>query len=176
MYQLLKQAYLATSKIVRQFRTQVGDPAFGRFLNVLSRQKPASRSASSILDPALVYTSILNNVRKADDFALIQQIVSLPAIDSYYKAHILSIANDKQITIDIFRNSKYRQNIFDFGQDLAKLTGGLYLFYYNKTEVNVNTNQPTELINLLYSQQTSNDISIVADSTCSNLLLELITN
>jgi hypothetical protein len=171
-------AYLATCKILRQFRTEVTDSAFGQFLNILPRQKSSSRSISLNLDPALVYTNILNNVRKADSFSLIQQIVSLPAIDSYYKAHILSIATGKQITIDIFRNSKFRQNYFDFGQDLTKSTGGLYLFYYNKTEANINTNtnQQTELINLLYSKQTSDDISISIDNTCSSLFLEFITN
>jgi hypothetical protein len=169
-------AYLATCKILRQFRTEVKDPAFGQFLNILPRQKSSSRSLSLNLDPALVYTNILNNVRQIDSFSLIQQIVSLPAIDSYYKAHVLSIANSKHITIDIFRNSMYRQNYFDFGQDLAKSTGGLYLYYYNQTEAHINKNEQTELINLLYSKQISDEILIPIDITCSNLFLELITN
>jgi len=177
-------AYLATCKILRQFRTDVKDTAFGQFLNILNRQKPSSRSLFRTtsenlnLDPALVYTNILNNVRKANIYSLIQQVVSLPAIDSYYKAHILSIATQKYITIDIFRNSMYHQNYFDFGQDLTKSTGGLYLYYYNKSQVNINTNtnQQTELIDLLYSKDTLNNISITIDNTCSSLLLEFITN
>ena len=32
-------AYLATCKILRQFRTEVHDTAFGKFLNILNRQK-----------------------------------------------------------------------------------------------------------------------------------------
>jgi hypothetical protein len=175
---------LATCKILRQFCTDVKDTAFGQFLNILNRPKPSSRSLFRTtsenlnLDPALVYTNILNNVRKANIYSLIQQVVSLPAIDSYYKAHILSIATQKYITIDIFRNLMYHQNYFDFGQDLTKSTGGLYLYYYNKSQANINTNtnQQTELIDLLYSKDTSNNISITIDNTCSSLLLEFITN
>jgi hypothetical protein len=176
-------AYLATCKILRQFRTEVQDPAFGKFLNILNRQQTSSRSFSSTasvnlnLDPALVYTNILNNVRQANSFSLIQQIVSLAAIDSYYKAHVLSIAIHKHITINIFRNSMFHRDYSDFGQDLATSTGGLYLYYNDKrqTDINTNTNKQTELIDLLYSKHISSHISITIDNTCSSLLLEFIT-
>jgi hypothetical protein len=126
----------------------------------------------------LVYTNILNNIRKANSFSFLRQIVSLPAIDSYYKSHILSIATEKYITIDIFRNSMFRQNFFDFGQDLAKSTGGLYVRFYNKTQadINGNTNEQVESIDFKYSMLTSNDITITVDITCTSLLLEIVTD
>jgi hypothetical protein len=155
-----------------------------KFLNIISRSSSSARSLSltssisSIVDPALVYTNILNNIRKANSFSFLRQIVSLPAIDSYYKSHILSIATEKYITIDIFRNSMFRQNFFDFGQDLAKSTGGLYVRFYNKTQadINGNTNEQVELIDFKYSMLTSNDITITVDITCTSLLLEIVTD
>ena len=178
-------AYLATCQILRKFRTQVSDIPFGKFLNIINRATTTIRSFSlaslkniinSIPDPALVYTSILNDIRKANIFSITQQIVSLPAIDEYYKSHILSIATAKYITIDIYRSSLFRQNIFDFGQDLARLTGGIYVYYYNKSQNIGNTNDQIDLIDFKYSQDSANDITITIDNTCSNLLLEFVTN
>lgn len=179
-------AYLATCKILRQFRTQVQDTAFGQFLNILIRPKKTTRSLlSSILkglnlDPALIYTNILNNVRNADSSTRIQQIVSLPSIDSDYKAHVLSIALHKRITIDILRNSMYLQNYFDYGQDLARYTGGLFLYYYSNQNQDSNiikTNDQTELIQFFYSKNPSNNnIVFTIDNTCSDILLEFVTN
>ena len=163
-------AYLATCKILRQLRAQVTDVPFGRFLNILPRVVPSRRSGS-LLPSSLVYTTILTNLRKADSFTRIQQVVSSPAMDSYYKAHILSTAAEKHVAIDIIR-----QKNVNFPQDLSKSTGGLYLLSSNQSQVNLNKNQQLELLDLLYSKRTSDKISITIDLTCSSLLLEFITN
>ncbi|CAF1125942.1 unnamed protein product [Adineta steineri] len=180
-------AYLATYKILLQFRSQVLDTLFGKFINILDRKTVSSKilmlvsssSSKSQQDSSLVYTNILNDIRKTNMFSSIQEMVSSPARDSYYKSHILSIATHKHIGIDILRNSMYRQNSYDYGQDLARITGGLYLYNYNKSQdnINVNQNKQTELINLLYSKDSSSDnILINVDNTCSDLILEFLTN
>lgn len=163
-------AYLATCKILRQFRAKVADVAFGRFLNILPRQVFSSRSIA-LSSPTFVYTRILNNLRKADSFTRLQQVVSSPATDSYYKAHILSIAAGKNVAIDLLR-----QKNVDFDQALAKSTGGLNLLSYNASQVNINTNKQMELINILFSKRTSDNIAITIDRTCSSVSLELIAN
>jgi len=172
-------AYLATCKILRQFRTEVQDNRFGLFLNVLNRRSSSTRLISldesqTLIqsDSSLIYTTILKKVQQTQSFSSIQQTVTQPARDSFYKAHILSIAHQKHITIDILRRSKFRRNSFDFGQDLARLTGGLYFSSYTS-----NQNENMELIDLFYYKQSSdNNISIVVDRTCSNLRLDFVTN
>ena len=163
-------AYLATCKILRQFRAEVADVAFGRFLNILPRQAFAARSIS-FFSSTSVYTTILNNLRKADSFTRLQQVVSSPASDSYYKAHILSIAAGKNVAIDLLR-----QKNVDFDLGLAKSTGGLNLLSYNASQLNISTNRQMELINILFSKRTSDNIAITIDRTCSSVSLELIAN
>ena len=178
-------AYLATCKTLRDFRSQVGDVAFGKFLNVLSRKSTTSRSSSFVdtlsqkvskMSP-YVYTNILNKLRKTDTFTTIRQIVAVPAVDSIYKAQILSLAKGKHVTIDIFRSAKYGQLPFDFGQDLAILTGGLYALYDDDEEItmDINPNNRPELLDVFYTKSSSDILTINIDQACSDLLLEFFS-
>lgn len=175
-------AFLATCKILREFRTQVGDVAFGKFLNVLSRMSITSRSADSSSEEndqknAYVYTSILNKLRKTDTFTTIRQIVTVPAIDFIYKAQILSLAKRKHVTIDIFCPAKFRQSSFDFGQDLVTLTGGIYVPYDKDEHIDLDMvpDDRSELIGVFYTRSSSDILTINIDQACSDLLLEFFS-
>ena len=178
-------AYLATCKIIRQLRTDVQDAAFGKFLNVLNRRKAYRRSVllnalvNRNLDPLLPYTNMLASLRQANSFSVVQQLVSVAALDAFYRAHVLYLAKRKQITIDIFRNSILSSNLLDFGQDLARSTGGLYVYNYKNSQLAVteDTDERPELLDFVYSKTRSAlNRTIFVDATCSNLVLDLITN
>ena len=175
-------AYLATCKILREFRAQVGDVAFGKFLNVLSRRSTTSRSADSSSEEndknsAYVYTSILKKLRKTDSFTIIRQIVTVPAIDFIYKAQILSLAKRKHVAIDIFCPAKFHQSSSDFGQDLATLTGGMFTLYDDDEQISIDMNPDDrpELIGVFYTKSSSNILTINIDQACSDLLLEFFS-
>ena len=99
----------------------------------------------------------------------------MPAIDSFYKAHILALARRKHISIDIFRSSIVHQDRQEFGQDLAHLTGGLFIDYSRGSATNIKTDiqERTELIEFFYERQLSDKLIITVDQTCTDLLLDL---
>ena len=170
-------AYLATRRILCQLHIQVGDVFFGKFLNVLSRQTSSTRLAvvRSDRSPSLLYTSILASLRQAESFSLIRQVASAPAIDSFYKAHILALARRKHVSIDIFRSAIFHQEPLDFGQDLARLTGGLFVDDSRDGSKNIQTEtkERPELIEFFYAKRSSDRLLVTVDQTCSALLVDL---
>ena len=171
-------AYLATCELLRKLHRDVGQVLFGKFLNVLNRTRYFVKDLYDMYPPGSFYAKILSDIRTVESFSVLQEIVSMPANDSHYKAHIISLARRKNVMIDIFRTAT-DANILssDYGQELAFLTGGLNILLMdsNQTGFITNVSQINDSISFFLSRRANDTLNFTLDEYCSEILLELVT-
>ncbi|CAF1205923.1 unnamed protein product, partial [Didymodactylos carnosus] len=182
-------AYLATYKILKQLWNDTNDQAFGNFLGIsksifASKALLTSDAYAFILkiQDSHVYTAILEKLENTTTkFSTIDVIVSYPAVDKYYKTHCLSIATEKHVRINIYRNSTVLNSTDDedYGYDLCRLTGGTYIRYFNATLMPLNILSQlsnTQTIDHVSLQIKSKKLAVNIDQSCPKLFIEFSTN
>ncbi|CAF3631833.1 unnamed protein product [Didymodactylos carnosus] len=179
----------ATYKILKQLWNDTNDQAFGNFLGIsksifASKALLTSDAYAFILkiQDSHVYTAILEKLENTTTkFSTIDVIVSYPAVDKYYKTHCLSIATEKHVRINIYRNSTVLNSTDDedYGYDLCRLTGGTYIRYFNATLMPLNILSQlsnTQTIDHVSLQIKSKKLAVNIDQSCPKLFIEFSTN
>ncbi|CAF1390718.1 unnamed protein product, partial [Didymodactylos carnosus] len=197
-YAAAQTAYLATYNTLKQFWNNITDKPFGKFLSIKASILPILLSKSLIsstkldhniilqINDSYVYTTLLQRLQNSSEkFYRLAVIVSYPAIDTYYKTHCVAVATKKHITIDIFRNSTMASTqLNDYGYDVSRLTGGLYVHRFNATTAYLNdiqqlyAKQPPGMVQTLdhlTRQRTNKTLAVNIDQTCKQLYIEFVT-